>query len=160
GVADAIARESGGSPFFVQELVQHFRAAGPAPGRRTLRDLLWERITHLPAEARRLIETLAVAGRPLRQAEAVTAAALQGPPHAPLALLRSGRYTRTSGSSELDVIEVYHDRIRETIIARLAPRDRAAVHRRLASALEAREGTDPEVLALHLEGAGEPARAG
>jgi hypothetical protein len=157
-LAEAIARESGGNPFFVYELVRHFEVAGPALRGRTLPDMLWERITRLPAEARRLIEVLAVAGRPLRQSEAVATAALDGPPHAPLALLRSGRYTRGSGSSELDTIEIYHDRIRETVIAHLNAQDQAAIHGRLARTLEA-AGGDPEVLGVHFEGAGEPVRA-
>jgi hypothetical protein len=157
-LAEAIAGESGGNPFFVYELVQHFQTARPVAGRRTLPDVLWERIMHLPADARRLIEVLTVAGQPLRQAEAVDAAALEGPPHGPLALLRSGRYTRGSGSSQLDTIEIYHDRIRETVIARLNTRDQAAIHGRLARTLEA-GGADPEVLGVHFEGAGEPVRA-
>jgi hypothetical protein len=155
----AIARESGGNPFFVHELVQHFGSAGPALHGLTLPALLWERVTRLPNEARRLLEILSVSGRPLRQAEAVTAAALEGPPHGPLALLRSGRYTRGSGSSESDTMELYHDRIRETIVARLDSRERAAIHGRLARTLQAVSGVDPEVLGIHFEGAGEPVKA-
>jgi hypothetical protein len=158
-LAEVIAQESGGSPFFIYELIQHFQTAGPAPGRRTLREVLWERVTHLPAEARRLLEVLAVAGQPLRQAEAIAAAAMQGPPHAPLALLRSGRYTRGTGSSNVDRIEVYHDRIRETVVARLTDEQRGTVHGRLAQTLEAVGGADPEVLGVHFEGAGQRDRA-
>jgi hypothetical protein len=158
-LAEVIAQESGGSPFFIYELVQHSQTAGPAPARRTLREVLWERVTQLPAEARRLLEVLAVAGRPLRQADAVAASALNGPPQAALALLRSGRYTRGSGSADLKTIEIYHDHIRETVVARLDAQDQIAIHGRLAQTLEAAGGADPEVLGAHFEGAGESARA-
>ena len=68
-VADAeeIARESGGNPFFVLELVQHVKAgaeeldAGPI----SLSQMLSGRIARLPSAARQLLETLAVAGRPV-----------------------------------------------------------------------------------------------
>jgi hypothetical protein len=89
----------------------------------------------------------------------VTAAALEGPPQAALALVRSGRYTRASGSSEADTIEIYHDRIREAVIARLHAPDQAVIHGRLARTLEVAGGADPEVLGVHFEGAGEPVRA-
>jgi hypothetical protein len=162
-LAQSIARESEGSPFFIYELVQHLEAAGPTPAAapygRTLPEVLWERVRRLPAEARRLIEVLAVAGRPLPLAEALAAAALEGPSYGALALLRSARYTRGTGSSERDTIETYHDRIRETVVGHLSQQERAEIHGRLARTLEAVGGADPEVLGTHFQGAGEPIKA-
>ncbi|MEO7328664.1 MAG: hypothetical protein ABI193_08815, partial [Minicystis sp.] len=58
-----------------------------------------------------------------------------------------------------DEIETYHDRIRETVLARLAPDARRGCHRRLAEALSTTSGADPEMLATHFQGAGDAGRA-
>ena len=78
--ARPIARESGGNPFFVDELVQHIQAADAGRSVRSPAGEIDARRGALgpdraPArEARRLLEVVAVSGRPLSQAEAA------GPP--------------------------------------------------------------------------------
>ncbi|MFQ5789530.1 MAG: serine/threonine-protein kinase PknK, partial [Acidobacteriota bacterium] len=77
--AEAIARESAGSPFFINELVQYTQAGGglaergdqaqlpvdPETTEATLDDVIQTRVSRLPEEARRLLSVIAVAGRPL-----------------------------------------------------------------------------------------------
>jgi tetratricopeptide (TPR) repeat protein len=162
--ADAIALESEGNPFFVHELVQHLLARGATgpPGvtrALTLQEVLRERIMRLPAEARRLLEVVAVAGRPLGRLEACRAAGFPTSEQGTLALLRSGRYLRGTGTGEQDEVETYHDRIREAVVAYLPPAALADVHRRLAHTLEGSGRADPEALGIHFEGAGELGRA-
>jgi len=163
--AESIARQSGGYPFFVYELVQHVQGGAPCQPRSapsgdiSLSEVLWSRIMRLPEEARRLLEVVAVASRPLGQVEACQAAGIVDE-HTVLACLRAGRLLRSTGPGEHGEVETYHDRIRETVLLHLDPRTLRQHHRALLSVLEASEQTDPEVLAIHLLGAGEMERAG
>ena len=64
--AGVIARESGGSPFFITELVRQLQPSAGPPGRPlvatgiSLDEMLWGRILRLPAAARQLLEVVAV----------------------------------------------------------------------------------------------------
>jgi len=174
-LAEAIARESGGNPFFVGELVRFVSegaglgagtgagaGAGDAPGGRreiALDEVIAARIARLPEEARRLLEVVAVAGRPLAQEIAIRAAQLDGDAAA-LAVLRAGRLVRTRGARDDDPIETYHDRVREAVVAGLPPATLRERHRRLAVALETSGSADDETLAVHFREAGEIEQAG
>jgi hypothetical protein len=106
-----------------------------------------------------LLEIVAVASRPLAQAEACRAARITDE-HTVLACLRAGRLLRRTGPGEHGEIETYHDRIRETVLLHLDPQTLQHHHHRLVAVLEASGNSDPEVLAVHLAGAGELNRAG
>lgn len=166
--AEAIARESGGNPFFVAELVRAVQGAGggdtphSAGDPIALDEVLWSRVVRLPAEARELLEVVSVSGRPLQPSVAWQCLARDvGDERASLALLRSARLVRVAGSSsEGDQVETYHDRVRETVVAHLPPKTLTECHRRLAVALEATGRADPEVLGVHFQEAGILDRAG
>lgn len=140
--AAAIARESRGNPYFVQVLAHSLAAdSGIADrpswtGQLVLDEVLWARIQALPAEARRLLEVLAVSGQPLRLAEARKAAEVSVDEHGALAVLRGDRLIRSSGLTENEEIETYHDRIRETTLSHLTADRVKALHRRIATVLE------------------------
>ena len=156
--AQAIARESGGSPFFVGELVRYVELGGMTAGDLTLDEVLRARVERLPAEARRLLEVLALHGRPLAPEVALRAAELSGDGDAALAQLRVGNLTRTRGAH--GQVEPYHDRVRETVAAMIVPSALPRRHARLAAALEAYDASDAEAIAVHYRGAGDRERAG
>jgi serine/threonine protein kinase len=164
--AEAIARESGGIPYFIHELVHYLREGADWAGRSsasqeiTLEEVLWQRMLRLPEPARRLLEVVAVSGRPLRQGDAGRAADLAGDGATAFAVLRGARLVRSSGPGEQDEVEAYHDRIRETMVAHLPPAALKAYHQRLAVILAASGRADPETLAVHFQGAEDPVQAG
>ncbi len=165
--AEAIARESGGNPLFVAELVRTVLAGNEGPGSNR-RPLLEERshlmrfcgrVLKLPEDARRLLEAVAVSGRPIAPDLAWRGLGLEGDERSTLALLRTGRLLRTTAPTRGEEVETYHDRVRETIVLHLDTTQLQDHHRRLARALESSGVADPEVLAVHFHGAGDTDRA-
>jgi len=155
GRVEAAARESGGHPFFIDQLIRHGQSVGDQT---TLESVLLDRADLLPPDSRTLLEVTALAGRPLELAIANTAAGLEPGDYNVVAALRAAQFVRTRASRTRE-IEPYHDRVRETIVASISPAERRALHRRLGDALEAGGRADPEALAVHFEGAGDNHKA-
>ena len=159
-MAAAVARESRGSPFLIEELVAQQPAARATRREQTLPVPTLEQMsasgsTRLPADARRLVEVVAVGGRPLP-----LAVARRGAAECRAAWTRwspcSARaaFARTGLRDGREVVETTHDRIRETIVD-AAPRHAAARATTRPSRARSRPtpGADPEAIAAHLLGA-------
>lgn len=162
--AAAISREAQGSPLFVAELAHDLMSRVGATveedGGVRLETLLRRRVDALPQAARSLLEVIAVAGRPVARAVAVQAVGLDDRDGAAaVALLRTGHLARTLRIRDRDDLEAYHDRIREVVVQGLGPEALTSHHRRIAQALAAIPGSDPEALAAHFLGGGDRARA-
>jgi tetratricopeptide (TPR) repeat protein len=159
GAAEAIAREAGGHPFFIDALVRH-AALGGGVGAGGLDEALWSSVTILEPTARRIVELLAVAAAPVTQE--VLAVAADVPPDAYgrlLARLRVAHLISVTGVRAGDTAEPYHDRVRAAVLAHKDESARAELHGALARALEKTESQDVEALALHWRGAGDGDRA-
>ncbi len=158
-LAEQVAREAEGSPFFVGELVRH-ALARPAAEELHLAGVLRLRLEQLSDGARRLLEIVAVAGGPIETTVAVNAAKLGRDAPGALVALRVGSLVRSHAARREEVLETYHDRVREAVVGGLDPQALRRAHRRLARAMMVRGDPDPEALAEHLEGAGEREEAG
>lgn len=146
----AIARESQGSPFFLGALTRHLRDATDSHGSFTLQHAVTTHIGRLPVASRRLLEVLAVAGRPLDLQWALDAAEVNVSSADELLAERLAR----SGGGEGRRIECYHDKIREHVFASLGAAPLRGVHNCLAERL-GRESQIPfEHRAVHFQGAG------
>lgn len=172
GTAEAVARvithESGGSPYFVAELVRYALARSRNSSRgvnleidsagMTLGRLILARLEQLAPEANRLLEVVAVAGQPLDLGAALQAAELGAAAQGAVTQLRASSLIRIRRSRNFDEIETYHTRIREAVAEALSSQQRVRYHGNLALALEANERTDPETLAIHFREAGDQDR--
>lgn len=159
-LAERIARESGGVPFFVHELAQYMGEGGVEGARAfTLDEVVSRRVDRLTVDARHLLEAIAVSAMPLSQRDACNAAGIERDPRRALAALRVGHLVKTTGPSERDLVEAYHDRIRELVAERLPAGERRDCHLRLATTLQSSERADPEAIGVHFEGAEQPSKA-
>jgi eukaryotic-like serine/threonine-protein kinase len=153
--AERTAKEAQGHPLFIDELVRRAREPGQ-PERLRLDDALWARIQRQDEAARHLLEIVALAGAPLVQETAAAAAALELDELARVeAALRGANLARTSGPRPSDLIECYHDRVREAIVARLSPERRRELYGKLAAALELTARGSPEELSVSWREAGD-----
>jgi eukaryotic-like serine/threonine-protein kinase len=155
--ARSIAERGDGHPLFMAELaratIRPDRTDGPPP---TLLDILWRRVVRLSEGSRALLETVAVAGRPLSAGLCFEAAGLGASGVDALRALRAEQLVVTADGG---AIGVFHDRVREAVLAHLSPSQRRDHHQRLAVALEGSNRAAPETLAIHWGGAGEPEKA-
>jgi serine/threonine protein kinase/tetratricopeptide (TPR) repeat protein len=163
-VARAAARESRGSPFLVEELVRCNLAAA-ASGENTLtaitvEQMVGERLEKLPPDAQRILEIVAVGGRPLPLSVVADAAGVYEGAQALVELAVSGRFVRMGLRGGHETLEMRHDRLREVLVARLPQATLSNYHECLARVLQSTPGADLEALALHLSGANLPERAG
>ncbi|MFI5297897.1 MAG: serine/threonine-protein kinase PknK [Polyangiales bacterium] len=165
-LAATIADESQGNPFFIDELVRHAQSGvglrrssgGGAPVR--LDDAIVDRVDLLEDDARKVLELVAIAGRPVLREATVRAAEL-GPDRArtSIAVLRTAHLIRAGGTRGRETLVTYHDRVRRAVASSLDGDTRRQRHARLAIALDASTDASPEALVLHFEAAGEIDRA-
>lgn len=149
-----LSREAGGNPFLLEQLAQYVAVHDTGGTRKaTLADMLERRLRGLPDGARRFLEVLAVCGRPMAPQLVHDAVGLAGDERSLVAILRADHLLRNSGSASR--IEVYHDRIRETLAAQLSPDQVRGIHALLVRTLTARGADDPEALFEHCRGAGD-----
>jgi eukaryotic-like serine/threonine-protein kinase len=159
-----IVQEAGGSPYFIRELVEYVKAElqfaepGVVVEGITLDESLRRRLGRLKPGARRLLEVIAVASRPIDESLAYAAAELTARDPVVIGALRNSHLVQSGGLDDPRV-ETYHDRIREAVIAQLSAPVLRQTHERLAAVLEGQGHADPEWLGAHLEGAGHTQRA-
>jgi len=157
--ARGIARECGGSPFFIEELVQHAARirVGEASPRVNLFDAVHARINALENDEQRLLELVAIAGQPIALTPLSRAAGLKQATYAVVDTLRAAHLARTRQVGETLLVESYHDAVRETVLKTME--DVSGGHRRLGDAMEAVGFTDRGRIARHMVAGEAPARA-
>ncbi|MFO0723571.1 MAG: protein kinase [Myxococcota bacterium] len=162
--AEQIAEESQGNPFFIDALVRHQkrepRPTSSSSGRISLDRVMQNRLSRLSRPSRRALELIAVAGRPLHVDLIVRAAALGVEDGAQvLSTLKAANLVRTQSGSGGELVETFHDRIRDAVLAQLTPEQQREQHRTLAQALERFGSANEEAIFYHYREAGEQAQA-
>ncbi|MEO8554490.1 MAG: AAA family ATPase, partial [Kofleriaceae bacterium] len=152
GDADAVAREAAGNPLFIQQLA----AAAHHQRGRGLGEVILARVEALDADARRLVQTIALAAGPIDEDAAVEAAQIEGgAARAAMRAVRQARLVTARSAAATTTLEPAHDRVREAVAAALAPEAARAQHLRIANTLLARPAPDPDALVHHLRRGGD-----
>jgi hypothetical protein len=158
-----IAGESQGNPFLVSQLaalVQAKIAHGDSDlDTLSIEQLVDQAFALLPAEATRLLKALAIAGRPLSPKLGLRAVGVSTEGRGLLHALRSLRLIRVRDVGSSQLIEVYHDRVREGVLGSLTCDERERVHGELLAVLEKQPDADAGWLHALALGAAQPMAA-
>jgi tetratricopeptide (TPR) repeat protein len=161
--ARAAARESRGSPFLIEELVRSnanlLGSEGATLATLTLEQMVAQRLERLTGDARLVVEVVAVGGRPISVSVIAQASGAGDGVEEAIAAARARRFLRTGLRDGHEIVEMSHDRFRETVVAQLSASRVREHHGRLARALEGAPGADAEAISRHMRGAGDDARA-
>ena len=141
-----IASEANGDPLFIRLLadyrirrpadnVAHDRDSANATLKRwTLTTVIRDRLDSLDAHERIAMETLSAAGRPVGARDLESIAGMEG---RSIALIRSLRIKRlVRRLADREHVEIFHDKIRETLMAMLVPKQIAGHCLALAKQME------------------------
>jgi hypothetical protein len=158
-VAEAIVRESAGLPLFIHELALHARSDAAMASGISLQDMIGQRVDHLPAPARRMLEVVSLAAQPVEMNVVRSVADLGDAEPSTRSLLLAHRLVRLSSSGAGTAIESYHDKIRETVSAGIPPARKRGYYRGLLVALEQGKDPDPEVTYRYAREAGDLQKA-
>ncbi len=142
--ADALARRTGGNPFFVTEVL----AAGGAEMPETVRDAVLGRAARLGAAARRILDAVSIF--PPRAELSLLEACVPGYPDGLEECLASGML-----HPEGAAVAFRHEIARVALDGALRLHDRVELHRAALRALGRALPPDPGRLAYHAEGAGD-----
>ncbi len=137
----AVARRSGGNPFFVGELVRAGTAALRVPS--AVRDVVRARIRRLPEPCRALLGAAAVLGRDVDAALLSAVTGVGGVLDDLRPALDDGVLDHPAGRVGL---RFTHDLVRESVLADLATAEQARVHLAVVAALTP-SADDPDVVA-------------
>lgn len=147
-VAPRVVQRAGGVPFFLVSYARGLQSGGSDAVPWDLAQGLRQRMAALPAGAQRVLGVAAVIGRVVERR--LLAAVVAGPEDDLLAALDAVCATQFVREEGTNTYRFLHDVIREVVEADLGAARRAALHRRVAEALEGEPGPPPvERLAYH-----------
>ncbi len=158
-VDDSLLRAAGGHPMLLAELAR-YTERGEDVGELELEDILWQRVVRQPEAARKLVESAAVMGEPAPLLVVAPAAGLS-PAQAEQALTlgRAAALIRLTRAGDEPWLDVFHDKVRESVLERLAFEQAQRLHRALAEAIEGWDRSHLAWLARHWAEAGETGQA-
>lgn len=151
---EKIAQESDGSPFFIGALTKYLMEKNllnkldNENEKMTLEMVISSQVESLSPNQRKLLEVVAVAGQPLTHIVAKEASSLESYENL-FSILRNSHLIRSTGQSDYQEIDTYHDKIREAVLGQLEPALIKEYNYSLGRVLEGDKELDLERLAKH-----------
>ena len=139
-----LCKSTSGNPYLLEQSIDRYTLENgsfcPAP----LDEVLDGRLQKLPFDAAPLLETIAVAGQALRLDEAAQAAGVKDAAFEIICHMRSERLVRLIGADDRQLVNTYHDKIRETVLNRMERDVQKNLLRRLGETVEKLERTSAD----------------
>jgi eukaryotic-like serine/threonine-protein kinase len=155
---EKIASESTGNPFIITELVKYVIAAADGVELNAstfgIKDVIKRRVRVLPDATTRLLEFVAVAGQPISSKACESFEGAPAQYQESQGTLTREQLLRITDGPYGQYLDVYHDQIREAIVAYLPDDVIPVYHRLIGRALESSGSKDDERLSIHFENAG------
>jgi len=164
---DQIVTEGRGSPFLIESIARHVSeqsiSSGVQKNFRTgsmsIESLVKNRLHYLSDSALRLLQVLAVAGRPVMRPVALEVASAGTGGEKAIGELKAQSLLRVVFGHDVESLEIYHDRIRQGVLSTMQSDAVGQINLDLALCLERRSSDQPESLVDHFVEAGDLERA-
>lgn len=148
---DQVWQSAQGNPYFLEQLLEGF---DPRTGTFTevpLRDLIGQRLARLPAEASALLDTVAVAGQAVSLTEVGALTCGMERAYGTVSHMRNERLVRLIGSDDEQLVDTWHDKVRETVLAAMPDDERLRLHIQFGERLQQQAELSPEAVLEFLE---------
>jgi tetratricopeptide (TPR) repeat protein len=137
--AHKLFQSSQGNPYFLDQLLEGFDAATGQFQLIPLDQIVDRKLQRLPTAAAALLNAIAIAGQAASPAEVAQVAGQSAQGFATLTHMRSERLVRLIGSGDQQLVDTWHDKIRETVLNSLGEEARREAHRKYGEILEGQE---------------------
>ncbi len=152
----ALVEDASGIPFLIEQVSRNQNDRTAQVG--TLEQLFREQYLALEATARTVLDVVAIARHPTPLRDILASTASTGQVHQALSQLQSQALVRCEGFDDSALLEPYHDRVRQAVLAQIPASVQLQLHRRVAVQLES-TGASAGRLAEHWYLAGDLTRA-
>lgn len=144
-------RGTHGNPYFLEQLIEGVDQKTGQLQAVPLNEIIDRKLQRLPVEAKELLEAIAIAGQAVKLEEAASVSEQSNQAFATITHMRSERLVRLIGSSDQQLVDTYHDKIRETVLDGLAESKRCSLHVRFGELLEREEAITATQIFEYLE---------
>lgn len=156
-----VLEEARGNPLLLTKAVLSVGRLRRTAGQSILQAMMDGELQRMPDEVREFLKVLAVASAPLDASVILSAVQRNLDVHRVLDDLRNHQLVTVHAEGGLGArtLEVYHDKIREPLLARMPPSEQTTVHGALARALEEAGNPSLPLVAFHFHEAGDDEKA-
>ncbi|GAB5442416.1 MAG: hypothetical protein Fues2KO_27650 [Fuerstiella sp.] len=148
---DQVWQSAQGNPYFLDQMLEGFDPDSGQFRAVSLSELIRQRLDRLPEEAAALLDAVAVAGQavPLDEVAAVTGN--HDRIFATITHMRNERLVRLIGAEDHQMVDTYHDKVRETVLQTMPAERQRSLHLQFAELLEQSVGLSADEVRRFLE---------
>ena len=129
-----------GNPYFLEQMIEGFNAGATDWRPLPLAEIITGKLRRLAKGCETLLQHVAVAGKATPANELAAVSGMGTEVLSLLTHMRSERLVRLIGSGESQLVDTWHDKIRETMLDQMDEEARRAMHLTFAESIEAIEG--------------------